>query len=270
MTDIDFDELDRAVNSTFESNEDSTDTAESVMVRRPEVSTTEVAGSRERIPSPAVRRSSGRFMDVVHPSSDMRGSSPVPVSRPYVKESVKTEDVAPESWQDSSTDMETEEKEELSSEGYSNNEKTIKPLESPFLTDAKVEKRPLGAFSGETQQPEPDSPVVAEEVDTNEGEHPIETDTPMPAELHEELLSIEGSESETPAETPSIPQQYVEKPVEVDKTTVPIYNTDAYHQPLAHPKKDKSGWLMVLWIFMLLVVGAGAGAAVYFYVLPMI
>jgi len=284
MTDIDFDELDRAVNSTYGSKDEGMSETQSVAVRqssgRPDAQT---VMDKESVPprssSPAMRRSSGRFMDVVHPSSDMRNSSSsAPEPRSYVKESPKAQDSTPKSWQDSSTDMESDEKEEMSSTEHSEGEKTIQPLESPFLSDAKVEKRPLGAFSTETQKTqelEQESPVKTNESD--EAEHPIGTDTPMPAELGDDLLSIEGNESDVQVEAPSpsllpassIPQQYVEKPPVVDKAAVPIFNADAYHQPLAHPKKNKSGWLMVLWIFMLIIVGAGAGAAVYFYVLPM-
>jgi hypothetical protein len=284
MTDIDFDELDRAVNSTYGSKDEGMSETQSVAVRqssgRPDAQTVmDKETVPPRSPSPAMRRSSGRFMDVVHPSSDMRNSSSsAPEPRSYVRESPKAQDATPKSWQDSSSDMESDEKQEMPSTENSDSEKIIKPLESPFLSDAKVEKRPLGAFSNEVQKTsEAGQEESVKASDADETEHPIGTDTPMPAELGDDLLSIEGNESDVPVEAPSpslspassIPQQYVEKPAVPDKVAVPIFNADAYHQPLAHPKKNKSGWLMVLWIFMLLIVGAGAGAAVYFYVLPM-
>ena len=69
----------------------------------------------------------------------------------------------------------------------------------------------------------------------------------------------------------SITQQYAESPSTGDApATTSIFDTDAYKKPLAHPKKKSSGWLVVLWIAVLLIVGAGAGAAVYFYVLPLL
>jgi hypothetical protein len=63
----------------------------------------------------------------------------------------------------------------------------------------------------------------------------------------------------------SIPQQYREEPNTGDKDNGGIYDTDSYHQPLAHPAKKKSGWLWVLWIVIILIIGAGGGAALYFF-----
>jgi len=62
----------------------------------------------------------------------------------------------------------------------------------------------------------------------------------------------------------SIPQQYREEPSTGDKESGAIYDTDTYHQPLAHPKKKKSGWMWVIWIVLFLVVGAAGGAALFF------
>ena len=81
MKDLDFDELDRAVNSAI--NPQPAAPAEPVAeppapetepavepVTEPPAPTPVVSS-----PSPAARRSSGRFMDVVHPSSDMRAKA---------------------------------------------------------------------------------------------------------------------------------------------------------------------------------------------------
>jgi hypothetical protein len=62
----------------------------------------------------------------------------------------------------------------------------------------------------------------------------------------------------------SIPQQYKEEPSTGDAKNGAIYDTDTYHhQPLAHPKKKKSGWMWVIWIILILIIGAAAGAALY-------
>ncbi|HJP81095.1 MAG TPA: hypothetical protein VJ841_01705 [Candidatus Saccharimonadales bacterium] len=62
----------------------------------------------------------------------------------------------------------------------------------------------------------------------------------------------------------SIPQQYKEEPSTGDSKNGAIYDTDTYHhQPLAHPKKKKSGWMWVIWIILILIIGAAAGAALY-------
>lgn len=67
-----------------------------------------------------------------------------------------------------------------------------------------------------------------------------------------------------PSGPTSIPQQYREEPSTGDQDNGAIYDTDSYHQPLAHPAKKKSGWMWVIWIVVILLLGAGGGAAMYF------
>lgn len=308
MKDIDFDELDRAVNSVIgtassdmvaEPAPESTNSDETIPVAVSVTSSTsQVDDSQNQPAAPAplaARRSSGRFMDVVHPSSDMRSTtseSSTP-SLPQFGKTVTpsaefeetpqdtTTEASPEAWPDPIDMAQQDTSPEVSSPET--------PLESPFLADAKVEKRPLGAFSSDTPEP-----TEAVDQKTNEEseieEHPIHTDVPMPAELQDDLLSIE-SDSDVPAieETPDAPaplvtppvavettgptsinQQYSEQPSTSEQPAPVIFNTDAYKQPLAHPGKKKSGWLVVLWVFLLLVVGAGIGALVYYQVLPLL
>ena len=323
MKDIDFDELDRAVNSLISPGgtpapADSTTPAPAVST--PPAAPTTPPVTPASTPPLAERRSSGRFMDVVHPSSDMRGSATVP-PRPASREAATITppssadstpapaDSAPETntktaaWPDpidfhaaSQATPESTPAAATPQTASPSNEMTT-PLETPFLSDAKVEKRPLGAFSAETPEPAPAAPGVkpapsATPVDTpttaptedmpkNE-DHPIENDTPMPAELQPGLLSIESNEdsqhekaetapttaaSTAPAGPTSINQQYKEQPSTGDKPVGTVFDTEAYKKPQSGSKK-KSGLFVVLWIFLLLVVGAGVGAAVYFFVLP--
>lgn len=262
MQDIDFDEIDRAVSSATGGKTD--DAAPT-----PRDNTVPVKAA------PAARRSSGRFMDVVHPSSDMR-SSPAERSQPRSEEPVAAETPAPTAettaWPDPldfhgfKSDDTPEEAETLTPE---------KPLESPFLSDAKVEKRPLGAFSAVESTPAQESPVeeVAAEEPANPEEEPALLEAP-------ETELLEATTEETPVETEpaveepigptSITQQYKEQAPAEDQTSGAIYDTEAYHQPLAHPVKKKSGALVVVWVLVLLLLGGGVGAAVYFIVLPML
>jgi hypothetical protein len=298
MKDIDFDELDRAVNSLV--NPD-TATATQAAVTPPVVSAAiDTPSTPPSIaPSLSERRSSGRFMDVVHPSSDMRPSvvSPRPVQQ------AKQQTTAQANWPDP-IDI---------NESTSDPEPVIMttplevapndvpaPLESPFLADAKVEKRPLGAFSNEVHESGPtdsltgaatvpeDAPDLLGADISKSSDHPIEADTPMPAELQPGLLSIEANEdpdatksdssafkaSPAPSEPTepigptSITQQYTQQPSTGDKPAATIFDAQAYKKPQARQGKKKSGALIVLWIFLLLVIGAGVGAAVYFFVLP--
>jgi hypothetical protein len=118
-------------------------------------------------------------------------------------------------------------------------------------------------------------------------DHPIETDTPLPAELQSDLLNIESNENaatsvpeaqfvppvtpstDVPTGPTSIVQQYKESPSTGDQPAAALFDTAAYKKPQVKPKK-KSSILVILWIFLLLVVGGGIGAAVYFFVLPLI
>jgi hypothetical protein len=74
---------------------------------------------------------------------------------------------------------------------------------------------------------------------------------------------------EVPAGPASITQQYTEQP-SANQQSGSIYDTENYHQPLAHNAKKRSGAWVILWIFLLVILGAGAGVAFYFYVLPML
>ncbi len=123
------------------------------------------------------------------------------------------------------------------------------------------------------------SELVAIESDTTNSDADKEsaaesekTDTPWVAP-QEESKSEEPSVPESkpqekkpaaPVGSPSIPQQYREEPSTGDQKNGAIYDTDNYHQPLAHPAKQKSGWMWIVWILVILLVGAGGGAAAYF------
>jgi hypothetical protein len=120
--------------------------------------------------------------------------------------------------------------------------------------------------------------LIAIEADTSH-QHALEAkDEPThEKEKKPELIPKEEAPKKQPLQTPpedekllmagptSIPQQYREEPSTGDQESGAIYDTDTYHQPLAHPAKKKSGWLWVLWIVIILVLGAGTGAALYFF-----
>lgn len=190
------------------------------------------------------------------------------------------------------------------------------PLSSPFLPDAKVEKRPLGrpletTFSTDSVSEETENvdlsggniPHQEEEPSVSPNKDAQRPEDPLPAELDSEILSIETEDStfrqqdaeipvenktetvEAPSEAPlpteatqttssftadtrrtmaaaSIPQQY-----KLDTGTsddVPAAGAIYDAQPLAHPAKSTPGWVWVLGIIGVLVLGAAGGAAVYF------
>ena len=340
MQDIDFDEIDRAVNSlasTGFSKDGQEEAAVSSPVVQPSETELPVPTPTEPmtpaapepspepavvpvVPSPAVRRSSGRFMDVVHPSSDMRPSAPsapslhreVVIERDEVAKRPEPAAIASTAfhWPDTTVasrrtpeapTVETPVVEPTPEPAVvlPEQEEPNGPLESPFLMDAKVEKRPLGAFSGADEglplieDPLPGSGEPAVEAQPAEAPAWVEEPTEVPAELHESLLMLDahGDDMEeelmleatnppdaipapavetTQVGPTSITQQYTEQPSTASQPSGSIFDTEAYHQPLAHPAKKRSSALIIVWIIALILVGGGIGAAIYFFVLPLL
>lgn len=174
---------------------------------------------------------------------------------------------------------------EISDESVSSdlNKEPEVAMESPFLPDAKVEKRPLGVFVQDE---------VAEESSqtANTGETSMEQSKPnpeLPRELSSELMGLEsGSNLVSPVEEsdgtseakpsnneapeaskqPEIKQQYTTKSSSAETVSGPIYDTANYHQPIASKPCNKHKWLLyVIWVLVLLIIGACAGA-LYFYI----
>jgi len=231
--------------------------------------------------APAVKRpSSGRFMDMVHPNADMKTAAPhanlaVPsrgstsvvaaVSPPEVK---TVEAAVPDA-----------------------------PL-TPFLADAKVEKRPLG---GSVPAAEPDA---ADKSLDDEKDEPVETgsinsenenaddgsgdeqralnagDFEKQTATEEELTKIEATEAsaeeqQTIEKVESGDTEHLKNPhkpsyeEKVEKEKAPegaIYDTKNYHQPINHPPKQKSGWgtVLIIIVIIILAVAIAGGAYLYF------
>ncbi|MBC7565001.1 hypothetical protein H7100_02085 [Candidatus Saccharibacteria bacterium] len=347
MQDIDFDEIDRAVNSVTSgdvqttvsahtapdlSNEPAASVPNPVAIETPTIPEAEAPA----IATPASRRSSGRFMDVVHPSSDMRPSASTssrsaPSAPSFYRKEVaerpeiitaRPEPATTQSgafhWPDPidvsatapvvvpsvDTPAFVVEMPAVTPETKDNLEDEMSAsLESPFLMGAKIEKRPLGAFSGADadlpllEDPMPFSTNVATEpeIDPEVQELFHEEHEEVPHELHDQLLALDGHgqdyhedelllEAVNPpdpiseaVEVPevfsgptSITQQYKEQPSSVVESSGSIFDTEAYHKALTHPPKKRSGAMIVVWIIALILVGGGIGAAVYFVVLPML
>ena len=129
------------------------------------------------------------------------------------------------------------------------------PTVSPFLTDAKVDKRPLGSASA-TSSPQ----------------------APLPAELNTDLLAVESDRADTAPVRPaspiraeqsqeftppiSIAQQYKQQPRSGDQSHAPVYDTAA--QPVTHPEKKKSNLLLVIVIAAIIIIGGGGVAALFY------
>jgi len=305
MSDFDFDELDKAVAGATSSdvNQVVTDVEEPTEQRVVEIPSTSNTDGTPKA-APAARRSSGRFMDVVHPSSDMRGRTP---STPPATSSVKSEatsfvpPVAP-SEETPSDDVSTIDDSDAAVGEWS------KPLETPFLPGAKVEKRPLGGVGPEPTQELLDAPEeelkleVSDELllEAHALPDPIDfaahtaalesekedTSTQTPEEESEEqsieqldelkmpeepeavhAAASEAAPHDEPVGPTSIQQQYTEQPTSSQESGA-IFDTENYHQPLAAAPKKRSGVWTVIWILLLVILGAAAGVAFYLYVLP--
>lgn len=243
------------------------------------------------VAAPAVKPpTSGRFMDVVHPSSDMRSDASSNLSVPPRTFTPPPVNSAP-------TAVPTPPTEDPASQ-------------TPFLPDAneKVEKRPLGAvptpFGGEKteeSQPKVEEPTKVETTDeqeppvettpinnedrkatsdVNDEQHPIDaTNTGQFSEEEKQLQSVESvasTEESVDAFGTSIAmvesgdtESLRNKPADQGKgkkseESGAILGTEDHHQPLAHPQKQKSGWGKVLIIILIIIIFAAAGGAAYF------
>jgi hypothetical protein len=380
MKDLDFDELDKAVSSlmgsvpasdeatvaTAMSSAPTTNPPEPTVIESTDVGTDAPLAATDPLAdssdtsetpkdaSPVVRPSSGRFMDVVHPSSDMKLATKPPrpretvsIAPPVSSASVDTtiDSALPEEspLEDAPAQLETQTEPTSQSDEPSTSwpdpinfaaqaqeptpesapETIVPPLEdtaltqpeekveepllsptSPFLPDAKVEKRPLGSSEESstlaTGNEGIDSTVVADEAPT-----PPEGIDAMPAELGQDVLAIESGEntelsadtttqetntataaSEAQAPDPidqsatvstpttvaavaaggSIAQQYKAKPDTGNQHHEALYDAAANDTTtLQHPAKKKSGWLVIIWVVLLIALGVGGALALYYF-----
>lgn len=238
MTDIDFDELDRAVNSLMSQRQQQdpvprptapvASSAPAPVDLTPPLAAPEAVPSSvaTEAPSPQVvaPRRTGRFMDVVHPSSQMvhRSADTAP-SRTGATLQPVSQDVVPEASgepvaaaldspsQDSTVSQSTDDtvimaqkiEESLTASSQQRESADVAPvfmpaeptldagLTSPFIDNPVVEKRPLGApssFMAAGEQPDGlDAPVdVSPEADAAE-------QATLAPEFDQELMALESA-----------------------------------------------------------------------------
>jgi len=231
----------------------------------------------------------GKFMDIVRPSVD-----PKPQVQPAPARPVAAMQVA------SPRPVVTMEASSAPMTANVDVPTQAQPLSTPFLPDTKVEKRPLGGSGpAPSQLPvgavEPSSqPMPASAPLDMPLATPLSNEAPsapagsiasaedqqthpgvVPEELGNDLLAIESGShfsqqiADAPVTSPmagvvSIAQQYREAPSEGAPTSGAIYDTSQYHQPLMHPAQKTPGWVWIVAIVSVLLVGAGLGALVYF------
>lgn len=362
MKEFDFDELDKAVtslmgpgqdsNTPSDSSSDTVTTTSPVSVQGPKADGEPVkaaapvssSDATETVTNPQIikktvgampAKRSGRFMDVVHPSSDMTKTSmsttpsreakpvtpAVTVDQATVAEQPSIGDLMdahlaeddgqkessltavdtlpqPDSLADlTSQDLATQTEDESKSAQEPPKQEVEAPvtdtIASPFLADAKVEKRPLGsalpstdvttqntvpdtAVTTEPLQAELNQDVLAIEADNSHEDSPKEEADSTPESTNDK--SQEGTKSPQSPSTlgpdhmlaasaagASIAQQYKQQESTGDQHHEALYDTAAKDaQALAHPAKKKSGWLVVLWVVLLIALGVGGAVALYF------
>ncbi|GEM_PF-2351472 len=144
-----------------------------------------------------------------------------------------------------------------------------RPMTSPFVPDVKVEKRPLNTPA---TTPEPSTAVVTESPVADPADDEPQTLAELDQEVGDDLATMDmglGAQSrdESPATVSMISQQYrtTEKPT--DHTASPIYDTDTYHKPVTPAPRGHHAWVVAVWVTLLLILSAVAGAATYYFLL---
>ncbi len=168
----------------------------------------------------------------------------------------------------------------------------LEPLSSPFLPDAKVDKRPLGGAA-----PVAVAPKEEASTDATVADKPAEAEKKLPDELKTDVMALESTDTkpsdgqtDTSADKPeadnkstdkpvekkadsakpdvpgggSIAQQYKEKQSDDNTTNSPIYDAANMHQP-AGAQKGSHAWLKWVIGVLVLIVLAVLGGAGYFY-----
>lgn len=245
MKDLDFDELDKAVNSLIASTPGGAGSDNAPpSTPSPQPLSTDLAQMQAAVNSlptipiaatalPVGRPSTGRFMDVVHPSSDMRTSlvmpergQPLKPSNPVTKPSLNMTSPTTNVVQNNETPSITTDKDEdddinqIGSDiAKSLGQVTNDSPDSPFLSDTKVEKRPLGAFSNDLSVTTANQPMIPEVAQPPMVQSTVSnipevhsTDTPLPAELQSDLLSLESEDTAQPEKPVMNSFPVVEKP----------------------------------------------------------
>lgn len=222
-------------------------------------------------PPAAKRPSSGRFMDMVHPSADMRPAGPQPSPAPRLVGPVPPKSVVADT---PSSTAPLPPSEEIAAS-------------SPFLADAKVEKRPLGSepptggpatyAAAETAE----ANVVASQPDLEVASKDMDSTTPdIKSDDEQQPLNAEDFSSENARQAQQL--QSIESAADSGGSNKAIQSiesgdtekmlktpamTDDKTALLAHPPKQKSGWGIVVVIVIVIILSAAVAGAAYFFVI---
>ncbi len=318
MKDFDFDELDRAVSSALGGMPAQSPRPAEEQSRPLDPRPVDTARQRQVSPQQPQRSaaviSPRSAMDIVRPAGStpqlrrplVQETQPEAVEQAPVRQEVPMMDIRPVPRREVESIVSRQGVEQPADLNIDNEEWSL-PTESPFLPDAKVEKRPLGssyptgtAVASTVEAAEtPISQATNEGVGLNpsiSGDSNVEPDmTPQeildplamnPSSIDDiesipEFDVIESQPEASPApavtETPaaieysgpsSITPQYTPQP-RTEQESGEIFDTESYHQPFPATAKKKSYLPKILVaVGAVIILGIGAGAAVYFFLLP--
>lgn len=132
------------------------------------------------------------------------------------------------------------------------------PQTTPFLSDTKVDKRPLGAFGDADEQDSDASKNSPDDTQTA----PV---VPLPRELQPDVVQVESVQEPDQTGAPDKPfASSVSVAADADDGRVeghPLFDTSTYHEPIAavHAKKTAPWIFWVVGLGICLVIGAGVG-----------
>ncbi len=211
MSDLDFDELDKAVNSLVGDTPSSKEKTEAPAAIKPDEIVPKVETTTPAVTLPS--RRTGRFMDMKHDGSSMKKDS-----SPSLMTSTKT-NIEP-----LDSNIQPTATADIPVKPNTQNDTEDKPDEakktSPFLDDAKVEKRPLGGLESalDTESDLKKEAADIKDSDTKDGSEEKSAEAPpepieLPPELDKDLVAIEADE----APVAGVPAPKVESETENNK-----------------------------------------------------
>lgn len=245
-------------------------------------------GALPSMPSPvapaAKQPSSGRFMDVVHPSSDMRAAQPTPNSTPQLVGPVSPRPSTPPVATTASVAAPTP---APATPVVSPSTPSTAPVElaaaSPFIADAKVEKRPLGGEPPTGSTVAPSASELSLDEALKLGSETAESEDDLVNVIkadRQQTLNAEDFSSETDRqerELLSIESAYdtgtsnqILRSVESGDTEKMLDDASKIVEKpgvIAHPTKQKSGWGVVVIIAVIIVLSIAVAGAAYFFVI---
>lgn len=123
---------------------------------------------------------------------------------------------------------------------------SFEPIASPFLSDAKVEKRPLGAFATSSLTPDDEGASETEATGTSTGDtQPSDQQTTpnsviLPEELKHDIVSIEAGVTRSDASEPAASNEPAAVEPEPETPSAPVQRDDESDDTPVHTTPARS------------------------------